>query len=1029
MFESAHIHYAYSFFVRLIWALLLICALSIPTVSTATAAPNDFNLDNKSDLVLSNANGLVDLWLMNGTTVNSRTTILNSPGWAVSHLADFNGDGKTDILWRNINGAVTVWLMDGVAVTAAVGLIGADANWSVSHTGDFNNDGKADLLWRNTNGAVTLWLMNGTTVTTATGLLGANPDWRVTHVADLNGDKNADLVWRNTNGAVTVWTMTGTTITGSAGLIGADANWSVSHTADFNGDGRADLLWRNTNGAVTAWLMNGIAIASTAGLLGPDPNWSVSHTADFNGDGKADLLWRNSNGAVTIWTMNGITRTAAAGVLGPDANWRVAQTLDLNGDNKADLVWRANDGSITTWLMNGTTTVSTAGLLGGGSSWNAVLNTGNPAPVITANKLPTVSLTTPTSGANFAVGTAVSITPAAVDPDGIVTKVEFFEGSTKLGESTTAPFTFSWLPNSEGAKTITAKATDNSNGVSASLASSVNITASSTINASRLLAQATFGATREEIDRVAALGAAAYLEEQFGRAQTSHLTTVRNDPRYPTEPYAVMQPSIWKQYFEANDQLRQRMVFALSQILVISQQNNTIGDAACGTASYLDILGKNAFGNFRDLLKEVTLSPAMGHYLDMKQSAKADATLNSIPNENYARELMQLFSIGTVMLNNDGSPQFVNGKTVETYSEETAQAVARALTGWTYAGQDQTKSWRWLYPDVPYPQNVADGIKACDAWSKPMEPWAASYRSADDKRDITGGAHDTGAKTLLTYPGSDNFKKNIPANQTPMQDIDAVIDNVFNHPNVGPFIGELLIQRLVTSNPSGAYVSRVANAFNNNGAGVRGDMKAVIRAILLDAEARTSPGSLPASFGKLREPVVRFVQFHRAFNAKMVNGNYASLYDFTSSDSLGQNPLRAGSVFNFYSPEFAPSGPISKAGLVGPEFGITNSATISGFMDFSKYAIINGYGQYESDKTKWIQPNYDFYIALAPNPPAMVDQLNSLLLSGQMSSQFRTKLIEVATKLTDSNITTQNAERFKLVLWLILNSPEYSIQK
>ncbi len=550
-----------------------------------------------------------------------------------------------------------------------------------------------------------------------------------------------------------------------------------------------------------------------------------------------------------------------------------------------------------------------------------------------------------------------------------------------------------------------------------------------TVNASRLLAQATFGSPREEIDRVAALGAAAYLEEQFAIPQKLHVDTVRADPTYPTAPYAAMQPSIWKQYFEGNDQLRQRMVFALSQILVISQQNNTIGDAACGTASYLDILGKNAFGNFRDMLKEITLNPAMGHYLDMKQSAKADATLNSIPNENYARELMQLFSIGTVMLNADGSPQFVNGKTVETYSEATAQEVARALTGWTYAGQDQTKTWRWLYPDVPYPQNVADGIKACDAWATPMQPWTAAYRSADNARDITGGAHDTGAKTLLTYSGSDNFKKNVPANQTPMQDIDAVIDNIFNHPNVGPFIGELLIQRLVTSNPSGGYVSRVAAAFNNNGGGVRGDMKAVTRAILLDAEARTPPGSLPASFGKLREPVIRFVQFHRAFNARMVNGNYASLYDFTSSDSLGQNPLRAPSVFNFYSPEFAPTGPISKAGLVGPEFGITNSATISGFMDFSKYAIINGYGQYESDKTRWIQPNYDFYTALAPNPPVMVDQLNSLLLSGQMSSQFRTKLIEVATKLTDSNPTTQNAERFKTVLWLILNSPEYSIQK
>jgi len=919
--------------------------------------------------------------------------------------------------------------MDGSTVASAVSLLGATPDWSVSHVGDFNGDGRADILWRNnTNGAVNMWLMNGGTVTSAVGLLAPDPDWRVSHVGDFDGDGKADILWRHTNGAVNMWLMNGGAAASAASLLGPNADWRVSHLADFNGDGRADILWRNTNGAVNMWLMNGGAVTSAASLLGPNADWRVSHLADFNGDGRADILWRNTNGAVNMWLMNGAAVGSAVALLGGDSGWQVVQTLDLNGDKKADLIWRNDDGSINTWLMNGMTVSGSSSLLGAGG-WNAVQNSDNPAPVITANKLPSVSLTTPTSGANVAMGTAVSITGVAADPDGVVQKVEFFDGATKVGEAYGSPYAFYWLPSSEGTRTITAKATDNGNGAALSAGTSVTITVSPTINASRLLAQATFGATREEIDRVAALGAAAYLEEQFAVPQKLHLDTVRNDPTYPTAPYAAMQPSIWKQYFEGNDQLRQRMVFALSQILVISQQNNTIGDAACGSASYLDLLGKNAFGNFRTLLKDVTLSAAMGHYLDMKQSAKADPALNSIPNENYARELMQLFSIGTVMLNVDGSPQFVNGKTVETYSEATAQDVARAVTGWTYAGQDQTKTWRWLYPDVPYPQNVADGIKACDAWSKPMEPWTAAYRSADDKREITGGAHDTGAKTLLTYPGSDSFKKNVPANQSPMQDIDAVIDNVFNHPNVGPFISELLIQRLVTSNPSGGYVSRVAAAFNNNGGGVRGDMKAVIRAILLDPEARTSPGSLPNSFGKLREPVIRFTQFHRAFNARMVNGNYASLYDFSSSDALAQNSLRAPSVFNFYSPEFAPTGPISKAGLVGPEFGITNSATISGFMDFSKYAIINGYGQYETDKTKWIQPNYDFYVALAPNPPAMVDQLNSLLLSGQMSSQFRAKLIEVTTKLTDSNITTQNAERFKLVLWLILNSPEYSIQK
>jgi uncharacterized protein (DUF1800 family) len=626
------------------------------------------------------------------------------------------------------------------------------------------------------------------------------------------------------------------------------------------------------------------------------------------------------------------------------------------------------------------------------------------------------------------VGTPVTLDASASVTGGTIVRVEFFDGATRIGEDVASPYSFVWTPPTEGPRQLTARATDG-NGVSVTSAPvSVNVGPHPQGDPARLLTQTTFGATQAEITRVAALTPTAYLDEQFALPQTLHLPTVSADPNYPTAPYSVMVPSIWKKYFEAPDQLRQRVAFALSQIMVISMNNNTIGDQACGPAAYLDLLGAGAFGNFRDLLKGITLSPAMGEYLDMKGSAKADPVLNSIPNENYAREVMQLFTIGTVMLNPDGSVQFSNGKPVNTYSEADAQSVARALTGWNFAGQDQTRSWRWLYPDVPYPSDAATGAKACAAWSTPMAPWTTTYRSSDDTRDITGGAHDAGAKTLLVYPGSAAFNQNVPAGQTPMQDVDSVVDNLFNHPNVGPFIGEQLIQRLVTSNPSGAYVSRVAAVFNNNGSGVRGDMKALIRAILLDPEARISRASQPNGYGKLREPVLRFTHLHRAFGASMTNG-YRSIYDLGGSDSLGQSPLRAPSVFNFYAPDYAPSGPLSDAGLVGPEFAITNSATISGFMDFSKYGIIGGFNSSAANAGDWLKPDYTAYIALAPNPPAMVDALNILLLSGGMSMQFRTQLIDVATKLTDSNATTQSTERFKTVLWLILNSPEYSIQK
>jgi hypothetical protein len=224
-------------------------------------------------------------------------------------------------------------------------------------------------------------------------------------------------------------------------------------------------------------------------------------------------------------------------------------------------------------------------------------------------------------------------------------------------------------------------------------------------------------------------------------------------------------------------------------------------------------------------------------------------------------------------------------------------------------------------------------------------------------------------------------------------------------------------------------VSRVASAFNNNGTGVRGDMKAVIRAILLDPEARAPRSAQLNSFGKLREPILRFTHLHRAFDARMAGGSYRSIYDLGSSDSLGQSPLRAGSVFNFYHPDYAPSGPLTIAQLVGPEFEIANSATISGFMDFSKYGIVGGFNQSSTDPNTRLQPSYSSYIALANNPAAMIDAMNVTLLSAGMSAQFRTQLIDVVTKLTDSNATTQATERFKTAFWLIMNSPEYSIQK
>lgn len=548
-------------------------------------------------------------------------------------------------------------------------------------------------------------------------------------------------------------------------------------------------------------------------------------------------------------------------------------------------------------------------------------------------------------------------------------------------------------------------------------------------SAARFLRQATFGANSAEIISLRQSGYSAWLDAQFAKPLVPHLATVAADPNLISSPWAVTMPSIWKQFFEGEDQLRQRLGFALSQIFVTSLSNNTVQDAPCGAATYLDILNRNAFGNVRDLLKEVTLNPVMGEYLSMKESAKADPTLQTQPDENYAREVMQLFTIGTVMLNNNGTPKLDGGgKQIPTYTEETVKEFARALSGWTFAGQDQTKPWRWLYPLLWDADPTTRTQIACTAWSSPMQPWTgAKYRSADDKRDILGQPHDTGSKQLLVYANAPYTS--LPGNQTPQVDLENVVDNLFYHPNVGPFLSKQLIQRLVTSNPSPDYVDRVAQKFNNNGGGIRGDMKAVIRAILLDDEARSLYVAGQSWFGKLSEPVIRFVQMHRAFNARRTNGYY-NLGDFSDASTLNQNPMRAPSVFNFYHPDFIPAGPLATAHLLGPEFEITNASSVAGFANFSKWGIVGGYDSTNSDVGKRMLPDYSYYLGLTNSPQKLIDELDLLLSAGGMNTTFKAQVVQsVGNVNSPSDPVALSLERLKMALWLIVNSPDYSVQK
>jgi hypothetical protein len=291
-----------------------------------------------------------------------------------------------------------------------------------------------------------------------------------------------------------------------------------------------------------------------------------------------------------------------------------------------------------------------------------------------------------------------------------------------------------------------------------------------------------------------------------------------------------------------------------------------------------------------------------------------------------------------------------------------------------------------------------------------------------------------GAKQLMAYPGAPH--STLPAGQSPQADLEQVIDNLFRHPNVGPFIARQLIQRLVTSNPSRAYVRRVARKFEDNGSGVRGDMKAVVRSILLDDEARSLVAASAPTFGKLSEPAIRFVAFHRAFHGRRSSGYY-DLRSLSSPDDLGQNPFQAPSVFNFYHPEFSPAGPLTQAGMVGPEFEITNASTISGFADWANVNFILGFENYFSgtDPGRVIRPDYSAYLPLTDTPAELIDALELVLCAACLNPAFKTQLVDVIGKVNWGDPSAPGRaeylrqEKLHAALWQIINSPEYSVQK
>ena len=508
-------------------------------------------------------------------------------------------------------------------------------------------------------------------------------------------------------------------------------------------------------------------------------------------------------------------------------------------------------------------------------------------------------------------------------------------------------------------------------------------------DATRLLEQSTFGPTDALVAHVQAIGVQGWLNEQFNAPAS----------RYPTFPYVppnaatfcaastsptcqrdnyslfLLQNAFFQNALDNPDQLRQRVAFALSQILVTS---GVVVPQPYGMGPYQQIFLDDAFGNFEDILTRVTLSPVMGNYLNMVNN---DKPANGVaPNENYARELMQLFSIGVWELNPDGTQMLdANGQPIASYEQDTVEGLAHVMTGWTYA---------------PLP----------GATSRDHNP---KYFGAD----MVGVAakHDFSSKLL--------FQDITDAANKPMAaDLAFAIHSVFMHPNVGPFIGRQLIQKLVTGDPSPQYVARVSAVFDDNGHGVRGDMKAVVSAILKDPEARGSAKSA-AGYGKLREPVLYVTAAARA-----VNATSDGVYLAQQAKAMGEDVFNAASVFNFYPPGYVVPGTTAN----GPEFALLNASTAINRYNFANAMAFGTIGPITTRPgATGTTPDWTALQSLAGDPDALMDELDGLLMHGTMGSAMRSTILAAVTAVPASNTLM----RAKTAYYLVVTSPQYQVER
>jgi uncharacterized protein (DUF1800 family) len=725
--------------------------------------------------------------------------------------------------------------------------------------------------------------------------------------------------------------------------------------------------WRRTAGLFCLF-GSGFVVGCSGGGGGtttttPTPTPTANPSITISGNSQARLgssvqlmapVTNATNTAVT-WQVNGVVGgSSATGTISATGLYTPPTAIP-------------NPNSVTITAMTQATPVASA------SMTESILN---PLPVVVSGSatpgLSPTSFNLDLIGTGFLASSQLQVSGS--------TLTAIFVSSTEL----TATITIA-----ANTSTVPVVVTNPDPGGSSSASMSVTVAKTSLTAAARLLDQATFGPTLNDIEHVQQVGLNGYLTEQFAVP-----TTLLPDIATPPPAVCVSttlpceQSEWWQTMLTGPDQLRQRVAFALSEIFVVS--TNSVNSRA--VTAYQNTLANDAFGNFYTIMQDVSLSSAMGAYLNMLNSNKP--ATGQIANENYPRELMQLFTTGIDMLNQDGSLQLDgSGNPIPVYTETQVQAFARAYTGWTYASSTGGSP-------TSFPNNTAN-------YDSPMAPVAS--------------AHDATAKILLNGT-------TLPPGQSASQDLSGALTNIFNHPNVGPFICKQLIQHLVASNPSAAYVGRVSAVFANNGSGVRGDMKAVVNAILTDAEARAGDTSSNFDGGHLREPMLYMTNVMRglgygnkdaaAGNNVVANASYNTLSNYTNP--LGEKPYTSGSVFNFFPPNYVIPGTTMNA----PEFAQENTASAVLRLTLANTLVYNEVSGFTVDLSK----TSALGITASATGNAMTDSgnlVNSLgviFMHGQMPTSMQSEIANHIATLTDP------AERVRVATYLVITSSFYKVE-